>query len=257
MNDPYLVVGAGPSGLGCAWELARHGEVVVFDRIPVTGGSAGWSGRVVRHLTDLVRSRGVRLRLGETALRFDGGALTVATPAGFTTVPGAGLVFAGGLRPATAANLGIDGERPAGVLPATVAEHLLHTGERLWDTAVILGGGPWARPVAALCRRRGTRVIAIGEDADFADRRIDPARRLTVLGHDHITGVRVGDVTVGCDALILAADPRPNRNVVGALSEGDRNVVFHQPVGPHGPKDRFQAGADAARRWLERSGGIA
>ena len=82
---PFLVVGAGPSGLGCAWELARHGDVVVFDRIPVTGGSAGWSGPTMRRLTDLVTSRGVRLQLGQTAMRFDGATLTSPPPPAFNT----------------------------------------------------------------------------------------------------------------------------------------------------------------------------
>ena len=150
---PFLVVGAGPSGLGCAWELARHGDVVVFDRIPVTGGSAGWSGPTMRRLTDLVTSRGVRLQLGQTAMRFDGATLTVATPTGFQHIDGRQLIVAGGLRPATAANLCIEGDRPAGVHAATVAEHLLRTGVRLWHTVVILGDGPWSQPVATMCRR--------------------------------------------------------------------------------------------------------
>jgi glycine/D-amino acid oxidase-like deaminating enzyme len=257
---PFLVVGAGPSGLGCAWELALHGDVVVIDRIPVTGGSAGWSNPTVRRLTDLVVSRDVRLRLGETAMRFDGAALTVATPSGFHEIDGRRLVFAGGLRPATAADLGIDGDRPAGVLAATVAEHLLHTGMRLWDTVVILGDGPWARPVATLCRERRTRVIAIADAADWADERIDPPARLSVVGRERITAVRLEksttDVTIRCDALVLASNPRPNRNVTGALTDGDHNVVFHQPIRPLCPDDRFQAGAQEVRAWLQTSGGV-
>jgi hypothetical protein len=165
-----------------------------------------------------------------------------------------------GLRPATAANLCIDGDRPAGVHAATVAEHLLRTRVRLWDTVVILGDGPWSHPVAAMCRRLGTRVIAIADRAVWADQRIDPAPRLSVVGRERITAVRLrrstGDITVGCDALVLAADPRPNRNVTGALTEGDDNVVFHQPARPLGPEDRFQAGAHAMRTWLQTSGGI-
>ena len=256
----FLVVGAGPSGLGCAWELAQHGDVVVFDRIPVTGGSAGWSSPTVRRLTDYVTSRGARLQLGETAMRFNGSTLTAATPSGFHQIVGRQLVFAGGLRPATAANLGIDGDRPAGVHAATVAEHLLHTGVRLWHTVVILGDGPWSQPVATMCRRLGTRVIGIAERALWADERIDPPPRLSVVGRQRITGVRLqrstGDVTVSCDALILSGDPRPNRNVAGALTEGDANVVFHQPVRPTGPEDRFRAGSAAMRTWLQTSGGI-
>lgn len=257
---PFLVVGAGPSGLGCAWELANHGDVVVVDRIPVTGGNAGWSGPVVRRLTDDVLSRGARLRLGETAMRFDGATLTVATPSGFDQIGGRAMVFAGGLRPATAANLCIDGDRPAGVLAATVAEHLLDTGVRLWHTVAIFGDGPWSRPVAMMCRRLGTRIIGIAERASWADERLDPAPRLSVVGRQRITGVRLhrstGDLTVNCDALVLCDDPRPNRNVTGALTEDDDNVVFHQPVRPADPKDRFQAGAAAMRAWLHTSGGI-
>jgi hypothetical protein len=193
-------------------------------------------------------------------MRFDGTTLTVATPTGFRQIEGRQLVFAGGLRPATAANLCIDGDRPAGVHAATVAEHLLHTGVRLWHTAVILGDGPWSQPVATVCRRLGTRVIGIAERAPWADERVEPAPRLSILGRQRITGVRLQrsttDVTVNCDALILSGDARPNRNVIGALIESDDNVVFHQPVRPAGPEERFQTGSAAMRAWLRSSGGV-
>jgi hypothetical protein len=192
-------------------------------------------------------------------MRFDGATLTVAAPTGFHHIDARQLIVAGGLRPATAANLCIDGDRPAGVHAATVAEHLLRTGVRLWHTVAILGDGPWSQPVATMCRRVGTRVIGIAERALWADERIDPAPRLSIIGRQRITGVRLqrstGDVTVGCDALVLSGDPRPNRNVTGALTEGDDNVVFHQPVRPAGAEDRFRAGSDAMRAWLQRSGG--
>ena len=256
---PFLVVGAGPSGLGCAWELARHGDVVVFDRIPVTGGSAGWSGPTMRRLTDLVTSRGVRLAVGPDRDAVRRRHSDSRHPHRLSNIHGRQLIVAGGLRPATAANLCIEGDRPAGVHAATVAEHLLRTGVRLWHTVVILGDGPWSQPVATMCRRAGTRVIGIAERALWADERIDPAPRLSIIGRQRITGVRLqrssGDVTVGCDALVLSGDPRPNRNVTGALTEGDDNVVFHQPVRPAGGEDRFRAGSDAMRAWLQRSGG--
>ena len=53
------------------------------------------------------------------------------------------------------------GDRPAGVVPATVAEHLLDTGVALWRTVVIVGDGPWAPRVAERARRLGARIIAV------------------------------------------------------------------------------------------------
>jgi len=256
---PFLVVGAGPSGLGCSTELARHGEVVLFDRIPVPGGTAGWTRPTTRRLTQAAVARGVTLRLGETALGYDGHELVVASPTGIHHVQGRHLFFAGGLRPATPANLDIDGDRPAGVLPATVAEHLLHTGVRLWNTVVLLGDGPWARPIADLCRESGTRVVAVSDLADWGDQRVDRPARLSVRGRDRITHVRLqlstADLDIPCDALLLAADPQPNRNVTGALIEGAPGVTYHQPTLPVGPDDRFEAGAQAARHWINTSGG--
>jgi len=43
MTAPCLVVGAGPTGLGCTVELATARPVELIDRIPVPGGEAGWS----------------------------------------------------------------------------------------------------------------------------------------------------------------------------------------------------------------------
>ncbi|WP_158604408.1 FAD-dependent oxidoreductase [Nocardioides mangrovicus] len=262
----YVVVGAGPSGLGCASELLHAGPVTVIDRIPVTGGTAGWENPLIKDLTRDVVSRGAHFALGQTAVRYDGATLTVASPTGFQPVATRHLVFAGGLRPGTPADLHIDGYRPAGVVPATVAEHLLRTGVQLWTHAVILGNGPWARPVAELCRKLGTRVTVVADLADvpdwsqWADKRIDATARVRVAGRDRISGVELttADGTTSltsCDALVLAADPRPNRNVVGALTEDDPNVLFHQPTQPTSPRLRYDAAARATRSWLQTIGG--
>ena len=128
MTAPYLVVGAGPSGLGCAATLARSHPVELVDRIPVAGGEAGWRSAEIRELRAEAESAGVRLLLGRAALRWQPGRLLVAGPGRIEWIPGSELFFAGGLRPGTAAELGITGDRPAGVLPATVALHLLDSG---------------------------------------------------------------------------------------------------------------------------------
>src|SRR5262249_52933543 len=133
MTAPYLVIGAGPTGLGCAAELVKVHPVELIDRIPVPGGEAGWSTPELTARVADARRRGVRFRLGTTAVRWEPGRLLVAGPGKIEWLPGERLFYAGGLRPATAADLFITGDRPAGVLPATVAHHLLAAQNRLWD----------------------------------------------------------------------------------------------------------------------------
>lgn len=262
MSGTFLVVGAGPTGLGCARALIEHGDVVVVERIPVTGGTAGWDDRDVVRSTRELRAAGADFALGETALRWNGRELLLAGPGRFRSLAGRHLFFAGGLRPATLADLRVDGDRPAGVVPATVAEHLLQAGVKLWNRVVVIGDGPWARTVAHECRDLGTRVIAVADltasSTPWADEHHDRPAGLTISGGSRVEGVRLrnptGDVTIACDAVVLAADPRPNRNVEGALLEGSTGVTFLQDVAPTGFPDRFLAGRAAARLWLTENG---
>jgi hypothetical protein len=257
-TPPYLVVGAGPSGLGFATELARQAGVVLIDRLPVTGGAAGWAGADVREFTAEAVRQGVRLRLGESALRWEQGVLLVAGPGRSEKIAGRHLLFCGGLRPATAAGLNLAGDRPAGVLAGIVAEHLLAAGVRLWGTAVVLGDGPWARPVAERARALGTRVTAVTDRGDWGDERFGWPERLTVIGRDRVTHLRLHTsqavTDVPCDAVVLAADPAPNRNVEGALLEGAPAVTFHQPLRPHAAAQRYELAVRAAQSLINLRG---
>ena len=264
-TPPFLVVGAGPSGLGFATELGRHGPVILLDRSPVAGagGAAGGAQADVRLFTAAARQRGVELRLGESALRWRGetprgedGRLLVSAPGRIEPIAGRHLIFAGGLRPATAADLNVTGDRPAGVVAGPLAEHLLQAGVRLWQTVVILGDGPWARPVAERARALGTRVVAVTDSGDWGDERFGWPARLSVVGRDRVTHLRLhtsrAPIDVRCDAVVLAADPRPNRNIEGALAEGAPAVTFHQPLRPYGARQRYELAVRSAREWLDR-----
>ena len=55
---------------------------------------------------------------------------------------------------------------------------------------------------------------------------------------------------------MLAADPRPNRNIEGALLDGSTGVTYLQPVNPPGPVARYQAAQQAAREWLTTNGDL-
>lgn len=257
MNE-LIVVGAGPSGLGAATALAERSSATVrlIDRIPVPGGEAGWADPHVGEWADRARRAGVVMELGTTAIRWRSGSLLVSGPGTVAQRAADHLFFAGGLRPETAADAGISGERPAGVLPATVAEHLLSTGAPIWSNVVVLGDGPWAAHVAHQVHGTGGQVVAVvAHEVDWADRRVEPRGDLAVDGRAHVEALRVGDVRVPCDAVILASGPLPNRNVDGALAEGDAGVTFVQPVDVTGIDARAERGGEIAARWLAKGAG--
>jgi hypothetical protein len=262
MIAPYLVVGAGPTGLGCAAELANVHPVELIDRIPVPGGEAGWSTPEITALVVDARSRGVRFRLGNTAVRWQPGRLLVAGPGKIEWLPGERLFYAGGLRPATAADLFITGERPAGILPATVAHHLLAAQNRLWDRLSVIGDGPWAGAVAEHARSGGSTIIAITRGCDaptWADEVTTQATQIAIVGRDRVSAVRVCTkqqwADIPCDGVVLAANPQPNRNVTGALRDDSPGVTFIQPIDATSVAERGANGRRAALGWIAANGG--
>lgn len=257
MTGPCLVVGAGPTGLGCAAELAAGHPVELIDRVPAPGGEVGWTSPEITALVREARSRGVRFRLGNAALRWEPGRLLLAGPGTIRWTPGERLFYAGGIRPATAADLQITGDRPAGVLPATVAQHLLAAQSRLWARLAIIGDGPWATAVAARARSGGSTIVAITQGCDappWADEATTLTTQIAIVGRDRVRAVRVHAsqqwTDIPCDGVILAADPRPNRNVAGAVADGSPGVTFVQPLGPASAAARSELGRQAAREWI-------
>ena len=87
---------------------------------PGAGGVHGWEAGETR---ELAQACGARLRLGETAVRWDGRVLLAIGQDGPQHLTAAALVIATGARPLGRAELGIAGGRPAGVVaqpsPAT------------------------------------------------------------------------------------------------------------------------------------------
>lgn len=256
-----LVVGAGPSGLGTALTLASQTDhdVILIDRIPVVGGEPGWDNAEIRRVAQDVGRAGVRLRLGATATRWTGDRLHITAPGSVEQLRAAHLFFAGGRRPATAADLLMDGERPAGIIPATVAEHLLTTGVALWKRPLIVGNAAWAPRLAHHIRDYGGYVLGLKDSSSWATESIDASGPMKVLGRERVTGLRIYSspeaVDIWCDAIILAGGPFPNRNIVGALEEGADRVTFVQPIGGDAIEERIEAARAITADWIRSTGG--
>jgi len=213
------IVGAGVTGLACAAELGR--DAVVVDRIPVCGGVLGFDHDATRRLEEAARTAGAALHLGETAITWDGAELVAMGQDGVRRIRADALVIAAGARPRNRAELRIDGDRPHGVVSATVACHLAETGVVVGRRPAIVGDGDWARRADAELRHAGAEPIRVR------------GRALAVRGTTRVAELVCDDGVVACDAVVLAHGLVPLRNVDGAVVDGVR-TVYAQPCPDRG-----------------------
>jgi NADPH-dependent 2,4-dienoyl-CoA reductase/sulfur reductase-like enzyme len=250
-----LVVGAGLAGLAAARELAGRAAVTVVERLPAIGGTWGFEHPQVRELAGACQRSGVDLLPGVTALRWRAGRLLISGPGQTRWLPADHLVFAGGSRPAHAAELGVTGSRPAGVFSATVAHHLLDAGIVLGRRCVVTGWGDWAELVVPHLRPRSGVTIVGGAGADMLPwpevSWWPDYRPVSIHGGARVERITISDGrtdrTLRCDCVILAGQPRALRNVDGANRDGAEGVTFIQPtaagLGPDGVADYGRSAA--------------
>ncbi|BBZ32037.1 FAD-dependent oxidoreductase [Mycolicibacterium confluentis] len=237
---PHIAIaGSGLAGLHTAAQLAPSADVTVYERLPVAGGEHWEDPSHARLITD-AQQLGVRFAPGTQVIRWEGDRLLAVGTFGGIVAADA-FVVATGHRPPTRAELRIDGDRCAGVVPATLALHLLQQRVRLGTDVVIAGDAPWAKECIELMT--GASVRWLGAQGR-------PAARVTAThGMPRITGVTVVDgqdvEEIACDCLILAGPPLPYRNVDGAILD-DAPVVFAQ-----GADDHALVGQRAARAALD------
>lgn len=249
-QPPVAIVGAGITGLACAAALRDAAAVTVVDRIPVAGGVHGWQTQETR---ELVRDCGARLRLGATAIRWDGRELLVIDQDGATRLAAAALVVATGARPLGRAELGIAGGRPAGVVSATVACHLAENGLLVGCRPLVVGGGDWAFRACHELSAAGAEEVTLAcpdgllHPARSGMRVLEGVRPVRVSGWPRVESAELDSgEAVACDALVLAHGLVAVRNVDGAVWEGG-STVYAQPLSdPATLPAARAAGAEAA-----------
>jgi D-hydroxyproline dehydrogenase subunit alpha len=246
VNSSVAVVGAGRCGLLASISLAeRVRRVVLVERLPAPGGQ-----EPERPETDALAARareaGVEMTLGTVGVRWSGEGLEILGVAGADTVAADRLVVATGSRPATRAELGIAGDRAAGVLPGSAALHIVESGVLLGRRPLIVGGGSLAGSLVAVLREAGAEEVTVVAPEGLLDPRAGEADRLfahwdatAAHGNPRVQSVQIvhrsrpdSGMRVFCDALILAHGRLPMRNVEGAV-EGGRNVLHcHSSADP-------------------------
>jgi D-hydroxyproline dehydrogenase subunit alpha len=231
--DRFVVVGAGLAGLAVAAELAADAEVELVERLPEVGGTWGFEHPDVVALRRRCVDLGVDLTLGVTALRWVDRRLLLVGPGQRAWRDADRLVFAGGTRPSTAAELPVFGARTAGVFAGTVAHHLLEGRIRLGREPVVCGKGYWADLVLAELSpdARATQVGGAAPAISTDDTSWPGYRPLEIRGRDRVEELVIGrdsdQRALACDCVVLAGDQRPLRNVDGAIVDGPA-VTFVQ-----------------------------
>jgi glycine/D-amino acid oxidase-like deaminating enzyme len=242
MTERIVVVGGGIAGLAAAAALAERADVRVIERLPAAGGTWEFDHPMVKRLVGECVRRGVALDCGYTALRWKNRRLLVIGPGRRAWIEADHLVFAGGTRPATPAELPVLGSRPAGLFVATVAHHLLEGRVNLGRRIAMCGSGYWADLVLKDLPS-GTHVTLISDGAapcppaGVSVAILSRNRPVEVLGHDRVEGLVTEAVgcaypdrtTLSCDAVVLAGDLRPLRNVDGAIVDAP-HVTYIQPT---------------------------
>jgi len=261
LKRDLVVVGAGISGLTLAGELGAHRSVTLIDRLPAVGGVLGYEHPLVRELQSIVDARHVDVLLGTTALRWVDRRLLVAGPRGIEWIAAHRLVFSGGTRPSTAAELGIGGDRPAGLFSATVAIHLMEARVLLGQAVVLVGSGDWAaRAEDHLCRSGAKMAARLNGDEPHrrGDDEWDGWRLLEVHGAARVSHVIVARdrfrQRISCDAVVLGARPKPLRNIDGAIVDGV-DVTFVQPTASTTAAQNVEIFARKAAASLLATGG--
>jgi hypothetical protein len=244
VRPSVAIAGSGVAGLACAAAIGRRADAIVVERLPVAGGER-WQEPLVARLVAEARAAGARFLLGTQAVRWDGRHV-LALGQESAVLDADALVVATGHRPFTRAELGIVGPRCGGIVPATVALHLVHHRVVLGRSPVVVGG---SREALGLARRIGASVVApSGLDDDPGVPAYEGARPLRVEGFPRVTAL-LAELADGrrfrlwCDALVLAEGRVPYRNVDGAVLDGPA-LVFAQPGG----RGRDDAVTEAAGR---------
>jgi thioredoxin reductase len=177
------IVGAGPSGLALASELASAGidGVVLLDREPEAGGIPRHCGHspfgmrelhrilggpeYARRLVDRALRRGVVLRTAVTVTEIEaGGSLLLSTAAGMERLHADRVVLCTGNRETPRAPRLVSGSRALGIVTTGALQSMLYLKRRLpFERPLIVGSELVSFSALLSCRHAGIKPVAMIE----------------------------------------------------------------------------------------------
>ncbi len=197
-GEKIAIVGAGPTGLSAAYDLARAGYgVTIFEAMPVAGGMMTIGipeyrlpKRIVQAEVDRILGLGVEIRLN-TVLGRDV-TLDDLRLRGFSAI----LLATGASK---SQRLAVPGEDAEGVWPATLFLKKANLGEpvELHGDALVVGGGSTAMDAARSAWRAGARSVRVLYRRTRDDM---PAQREEVRAAEH-EGVVVDELVAPVEVL--------------------------------------------------------
>ena len=181
--------------------------------------------------------------LGTLAVQWAFGAVHTLGVGGAGMRPADVLVVATGTRPATRGELGIAGDRFAGILPGSAALHLTESGVLLGRRPVVLGGGSLAAScVHALGHAGADQITVVAPDGIVhpgireADQVLSGWNVAAALGDPRLDAVTLvagtSRLQITADALILAHRRVAMRNIEQATDPTPGVVFCHSRADP-------------------------
>lgn len=247
------IVGAGPSGLRAAAELARRGtEVLVLERESSAGGIPRHSDHLGYGMRDLKRfvtgptyARILRESAAEAGARImtnamvtgwsaDGG-LEVTSPEGRTLVRPGATILATGARERSRAGRRVAGDRAVGIYTTGQLQNLVHLhGRSVGRRAVVVGAELVSWSAVMTLREAGCqtvlvttehpqpdayRLFSIGGRLLFRTSVACSTRVVRVFGRPRVQGVEIEDMrtgarrTVECDTVVFTGSWVPDHEL--------------------------------------------
>ncbi|HOP07637.1 MAG TPA: NAD(P)-binding protein [candidate division Zixibacteria bacterium] len=160
-SEKIAVIGSGPAGISCAYQLARRGyQVTIFEAFPKTGGMLRYGipdYRLPQSILDAEIQRVLDMGVDLKTNTIVGKDVTVdALKNEFNAV------FIG-IGAHTGLNLRVDGEDAPNVMTGVDLLHKVNSGEavEIGDNVVVVGGGDTAIDAARISRRLGAKATIL------------------------------------------------------------------------------------------------